>query len=212
MTVLQLEQRSDAWAAARLGRLTGTGADAILAVRKKGTGELQKRIDLRRRLVCERLTGRSAETGQASAAMRYGTEREPDAFRAYEAATGQLVKRVGFVQHDELMAGCSPDGYVGNWTGILELKCPDMTTHLGYVLGDVIPEAYLPQLIHNLWITGAQWVDFVSFDDRFPADLKLFRRRLVREPADMNAYALAASLFLSEVDAELATVQARRAA
>lgn len=212
MTVLQLEQRSDAWTAARLGRLTGTGAEAILAVRKKGLGELQKRIDLRRRLVCERLTGRSAENGQASAAMRYGTEREPDAFRAYEAASGLLVKRVGFVVHDELMAGYSPDGYVGNWAGLVELKCPEMTTHLAYLAGAVIPDEYRPQLIHALWVTDAEWVDFVSFDDRFPADLKLFRRRLHRKDVDLDAYALAASLFLSEVDAELAAVQRRRAA
>jgi hypothetical protein len=31
-----------------------------------------------------------------------------------------------------------------------------------------VPSDYLGQITHNLWITGAQWCDFVSFDDRFP--------------------------------------------
>jgi hypothetical protein len=42
---------------------------------------------------------------------------EADAFAAYEAATGNLARRVGFLAHPELMAGCSPDGEVGNFTG-----------------------------------------------------------------------------------------------
>lgn len=212
MKVLAVEQRTEAWQAARLGRVTGTCAFTILAVRKKGTGELEERVKLRRRLVCERVTGRSADNSRTSEAMRYGAEREPDAFRAYAAASGLIPKRVGFVEHDELMAGCSPDGQVANWTGLIELKCPDMTTHLEYVTAGVIPEEYRPQLMHNLWVTGAEWADFVSFDDRFPPDLKLFRRRLTRADVDIPAYELAVRLFLSEVERDVAKVQALRSA
>jgi hypothetical protein len=205
------EQRTDAWKALRVGMVTGTCAADILAVRKRGSGELERRVTLRRRLVCERLTGRDSEDGTVTRAMRYGSEREPDAFRAYEARTGVLVKRVGFVAHDELMAGCSPDGYIRNWDGLLELKCPDSTTHLGYLLDGGIPEEYRPQLLHNLWITGAPWVDFVSFDDRLP-EHRLFIRRLERNDTEIAAYELAVRLFLGEVEAELSKVQGLRAA
>lgn len=213
MKVYEDEQRTDAWKARRLGMVTGTCAATIVAVRKRGSGELEARATLRRRLVCERLTGRPCEDTKASAAMLYGSEREPDAFRAYEAATGVLVKRVGFVAHDELAAGCSPDGYVRNWTGLIELKCPNSTTHLEYLAANTIPDEYRPQLIHNLWITGAPWVDFVSFDDRgFPPEFRLFRCRLERPEAEITAYELAVRLFLGEVDAELKAVRELRAA
>src|SRR5688572_24865265 len=120
-----IEQRTPEWEALRVGRLTGSAADALIAVRKRGTGELKAKIDLRQRLVCERLTGRSGESsGFKSDAMLRGCEMEPQAFAAYESETGQLVTRVGFVSHNTLLAGCSPDGFVGEWEGLIELKCP----------------------------------------------------------------------------------------
>jgi hypothetical protein len=109
------------------------------------------------------------------------------------------------------MAGCSPDGYVGEWEGIVEVKCPESTTHLEYLQGGVLPEDYRGQAIHALWITDARWCDFVSFDDRFPDHLQLFIARVKRTDVDVDAYALAASLFLSEVDREVAEVNAQRA-
>ena len=214
MKVLDIVQRTPEWYAARAGRLTGSAADSVIAVRKRGTGELKERIDLRKRLVVERLTGRSVESGNGfkSDAMQRGCDLEGAAFVAYEAETGQMVQRVGFVQHDSLMVGCSPDGYVGEWEGLIELKCPESTTHLEYRQGGVVPEEYRGQILHNLWVTGAAWCDFVSFDDRFPDDLQLFIVRQQRVQADIDAYALAAQLFLSEVEKELSAVRGTAAA
>lgn len=210
MKVLTAEQRSDAWRAARAGMLTGTCAADILAVRKRGSGDLQCRMDLRRRLVCERITGVPVDDVTPSKAMQHGTEKEPTAFAAYEAATRQLVKRVGFVAHDELPAGCSPDGYVGDFLGLVELKCPKSTTHLEYLTAGGVPDEYLPQITHNLWVTGAHWCDFVSFDDRFPQhELRLFRVRVARSDVDLAAYELAVRLFLDEVEREFSAVVGR---
>lgn len=204
MIVHQVEQRSDAWAKLRAGKLTGSGAKAILAVRQKGSGELAIRANLRQRLIVERLTGlASDDLPYLPKDMRHGVEMEPDAFAAYEAAHGELVTRVGFVEHDELQTGCSPDGCVGDWEGIIELKCPSSAVHLEYVQGGVIPEDYYGQLLHALWITGAQWADFCSYDPRFLNPSKrLFTKRLKRNAALLEAYELTARLFLSEVDRE----------
>lgn len=195
-------QRSEAWHALRRGKLTGTGAADMLATIRKG--EAAARRDLRLRLVCERLTGVSAEGDFVSKDMQRGIDLEPAARAAYEAATGSIVKPIGFVAHDELLAGCSPDGMVRG--GIVEIKCPKPATHLWYVRSRAIPLDYKPQLTHNLWITGAAWCDFVSFDDRFPSALQLFRIRVPREAVDVAAYELAARLFLDEVDREYADV------
>lgn len=193
--------------ALRAGKVTGSCAPAILAVRKKGTGELAVRRDLRRKLAIERLTGIAAdEIPYKGKDLQHGIDCEPEAFAAYEAQ-GPLVMRVGFVEHDTLAAGCSPDGYVGNWQGIVEFKCPASSTHLDYRLGDVIPEDYFGQLVHALWITNAQWADFCSFDPRMPKHMQLFVKRLDRAGIDFDAYELAIRNFLTEVEAEVATLR-----
>jgi hypothetical protein len=90
MKILTTDQRSPAWIAARLGRLTGSRAADMMTTVK--SGEAAGRRNLRVQLVLERLTGVSQESGYVSRDMQYGLDREADAFGAYEAATGQLAQ------------------------------------------------------------------------------------------------------------------------
>lgn len=203
MILYDCAQRSESWHALRLGKLTGSHAADMLATLKT-KGEAAARRDLRLRLVCERLTGASSDSDFVSKDMQRGIDLEPAARAAYEAATGSIVKPVGFVAHDELLAGCSPDGLVRG--GIVEIKCPKQATHLGYVRGGRLPVDYVPQVTHNLWMTGAGFCDFVSYDDRFPPALQFLRVRVPREAVDVAAYELAARLFLTEVERELEDV------
>lgn len=198
MTIINVEQRSEAWFAARLGRVTGSRAKDVCAVIK--TGEAAARRDYRFELVVERLTGKRDDDCFVSKEMQRGTDLEPEAFAAYEAETGNLVRRTGFVQVDNLMAGCSLDGDVENLTGLIEIKCPKMATHFGYMQSDKVPSNHLPQILHNLWITGAQWCDFVSYDDRFPEGMRLVIRRVARDDKAIAEYADKVMAFLAEVD------------
>ena len=157
------------------------------------------------RLVCERLTGVSQEDAFVNAAIQRGVECEPLALAAYEALTGEMVQPVGFIAHDTLPAGCSPDGRIGEG-GLLEIKCPKTATHIGYLRGGKVPTTYLPQITHNLWVSGAEWADFFSWDDRLPAPLQAFYVRVPRESVDLAAYELAVLQFLRECDAELETL------
>lgn len=209
MIVHDVAQRSPEWLAIRAGKVTGSNADAILKVRQRGSGELAIRTDLRHRLVVERLTGMAVDDiPYKGKDLQHGIDCEPEAFAAYEAANREIVTRVGFVSHDTLMAGCSPDGYVGDWEGIVEFKCPASSTHLDYRKANIIPADYKPQLIHSLWITGAEWADFCSFDPRFKdPSLRLFQKRLTRDGIDFVAYELAIQLFLSEVEKEVAALR-----
>jgi predicted phage-related endonuclease len=206
--VLECDQRSDEWRTARAGRLTGSRAAEMLA--KIKTGEAAARRDLRMQLVCERLTGIPQDDDYVNREMQRGIDLEPEAYGEYEAVTGTLVERSGFITCDEIMAGCSLDGHVGDFDGIVEVKCPKSATHLRYLQGGLVPSEYLPQLRHNAWVTGAKWADFVSYDNRFPEDLRFFRVRIGRDKLNIEAYEKEALAFLAEVDKAVASVTALR--
>lgn len=200
-TIVNAEQRSPEWFAARLGRLTGSRAADMLSVIK--SGEAAARRDLRMQLVCERLTGTLQEDSFVNAAMTRGIDLEPQAFAAYEARTGQMALRTGFLAHNTHQAGCSLDGHIGAFDGILEMKAPKSATHLRYLKGGVVPTDYLPQITHNLWISDAAWCDFLSYDDRFPPALQTFLVRVHRADVDLIGYEAKALAFLAEVDRDV---------
>lgn len=207
MTTFTMDQRSAEWYQARLGRLTGSVAGDMLATIK--TGEAAKRRNLRVRLVLERLTQQPQEDGYTNAAMERGVEKEPAALAAYEALTGRMAWPVGFLAHDDLMAGCSPDGLIDNGEGVLEIKCLKSANHLDCLNAGDIPSEYRPQLLHNLWISGAAWCDFVAFDDRFPEPLRLVCHRFEATTEELKAYELLVRMFLAEVDKEVAALTER---
>jgi hypothetical protein len=172
------------------------------------SGEAAARRDLRTQLVVERLTGQPQEDTYVNAVMQWGIDHEADAFAAYEAYSGNLVRRTGFLAHTDLMVGCSLDGDVDDFAGIVEIKCPKSATHYGYLKAGAVPSNHLPQIQHSLWVTGADWCDFVSFDPRMPAHLRLFVARVPRVDLDILAYEKCAQKFLAEVDAECASLSA----
>lgn len=176
------------------------------------SGEAAARRDLRLQLACERLTGEPQEDGYTNDVMRRGIELEPAARAAYEAETGLLVSETGFLAHHAILAGCSLDGHIDDFVGIVELKCPKSATHLRYLQAGVVPPEYLPQVRHNLWISGADWCDFVSFDPRFPDDLRLFIARVNRSDAQIEDYEREAVAFLVEVDQAVEQVRKLRSA
>lgn len=204
-TVDTSEQRSEAWFAARCGRLTASCAKDMLATIK--SGEAAARRDLRVRLMCERLTGQPQEDVFVNDVMRRGIDLEPDAFAAYESRTGQMAQRVGFLAHAEHLAGGSPDGVLGDFDGLVELKCPKSPTHLSYLRAGTVPAEHLAQLTHLLWLTGCAYIDFLSYDPRFPSELQTFLVRLKRSDVDLGAYEKAALKFLAEVDTEVTAMR-----
>lgn len=209
MIVHRCEQRTSEWYQLRCGRLTGSVAGDMLANIK--SGEAAARRDLRMQLIVERLTGRPQDDGNGfvNDVMRRGIELEPAAMAFYEALTGNVAERTGFIAHDSLLAGCSLDGHMGDFEGLLSIKCPKSATHLGYIRGGILPNAYRPQALHELWITGAHYYDFLSFDDRFPEALQTFYVRVQRADLidQLADYEKKARAFLDEVERELEAVR-----
>lgn len=209
-TVIDCQQKSPEWYAARLGRLTGSVAVDI--TRTINSGEAASRRNLRVKLALERITGRSQESEFMSAAMEHGEEFEPKALAIYEANTGTILERVGFLGCEVLMAGCSLDAFVSGRKGIVEAKCPKSATHLEYLRTRKIPNDYYWQCTHNLWVSGAEYCDFISFDCAFPEELQYLCVRLERDESAIAAYAALASTFLAEVAVEVNEIQQMRRA
>jgi len=199
--IINADQRSPEWFRARAGRLTGSRAADMLSTIK--SGESAARRDYRLQLTCERLTGQPQDDLFINASMQRGIEMEPFARSAYEAKTGNVAVQTGFLSHATHLAGCSLDGHVDHFAGIVELKCPKSATHLRYLREGVLPKEYVPQVTHNAWIAGADYVDFLSYDDRFPSDLQVFYVRVLVKDLDIAGYEQSALAFLSEVDNEV---------
>ena len=193
-----------------MGRLTGSRAAAMMITRKDGS-EAAGRRNLRTQLVLERITGQSQEGDFYGKDMARGELLEPDARRLYEARYGLEVATCGFLAHPSLLAGCSPDGVVGNYVGITEFKCPLPAIHLDYLRSREVPRDYLYQCQHNLWLTGAAWCDFVSYCRDFPPAQRLYVTRVTLDEKQDRAYELLVRMFLAEVDKEEAEVRSLNA-
>lgn len=209
MVIHRIDQRTEEWHRLRLGRVTSSRADVLFASGRKRGSESVGRRRYRVQLALERITGRPQESAYQSDAMQQGTDREAEALAAYEAETGYLMDRVGFISHDELMTGCSPDGVLldkaANVAGVVEVKCPLPHTHLEYLRS--AEHDYLPQIHHHLWVTGAGWCDWASYCPDYPDELRLVIRRHARDDGLLAAHELAVRTFLDEVEAEVEAIR-----
>lgn len=192
-----IEQGTDAWKQERLGKVTASRIADMLAKTKSGWGA--SRANYRAQLVAERLTGEVAET-YTNAAMAWGTAMEPEAVAAYAFYLGVDPEPVGFVPHPSIaMSGASPDRLIGA-DGMIEVKCPNTSTHIETLLERAVPGKYRLQMMWQMACTGRAWCDFVSFDPRLPEDMRLFVRRIERCDKTIAEIEDEVCMFLAEVD------------
>ena len=195
-----MEQRTDEWFNARLGKVTASRVTDVVARTK--TGYAASRDNYMAQLIVERMT-QQAEKSFSSAAMQWGTDTEPLARAAYESHAGVLVDEDGFVDHPEIPnAGASPDGLVGK-DGLVEIKCPNTATHIDTLLSKTVPKKYLDQMMWQMICTGREWCDFVSYDPRMPDHLQLFVKRVPFDAEYADTLNKEVTSFLLEVDLKI---------
>lgn len=230
-------QGSAEWHTARCGLLTASVAHVPFLAGKSKDKESTQRRDLRTQLALERIVGVSCEKAFTAEDTERGKALEAEALAAYEARTGVLLSRVGFVSRDDLPIGCSPDGAVLGRTitvptefdGGVDVKAPRPANHLAYLRDPAsLVAAYEAQIRHTLWITGAPWWDLASYCPQFPPASRLvmvrlvphvqekqfdiykamgFDGRLALRGVDLAAHELVVRQFLREVDAEEAEIR-----
>jgi putative phage-type endonuclease len=208
MKVIDCIQGTPEWHEARCGRVTASRIADVMARTKTGYGAA--RANYMAELIAERLTGTVAES-YTSAAMQRGSELEAEAINAYEFMQDVDVVSVGFVIAPGLeMAGASPDGLVGD-EGLVEVKCPNTSTHIDTLLTGKIPQKYVDQMQWQMYCTYREWCDFVSYDPRLPQDLSLWIKRVKCDDKRVSELIEGVTEFLSDLDEKLAKLQALRA-
>jgi len=195
MKVIDAVQGTPEWLASRAGRVTASMISNVLM--KPETAGYR---DYQAQLVAEILTGKPQGSDYSNAAMQFGTETEPLARSAYEAETGFSVDEVGLCIHPTIdRAGASPDGLVGN-SGLVEIKCPKVATHLANLIAGVVPAGYKNQMMWQMACCERDWCDFVSFRPDLPENLQLLIVRFKRDEKEIEKLETAVNAFLATVD------------
>ena len=198
-------QGSEEWLQARCGRVTASRVADIIAKTKTGYGA--SRANYMAELIAERLTGEPTR-GFTNAAMEWGTANESGARWAYEFLHDVTVEEVGFIPHPQIAtAGASPDGLVGT-DGLVEIKAPNTATHIDTLLSGTIPGKYVTQMLWQMACTDRQWCDFVSYDPRLPASMRVFVKRLHRDEDQIKTLEAEVIKFLYELEEKLTALRA----
>jgi putative phage-type endonuclease len=188
-----IEQGSDEWLALRYGWIT---ASRFKDAKAGGQGKTRKSYMYQ--LAGEAVTDLRGESF-TNEYMEWGTETEPQARAMYELNTGNLVEEVTFIKLDEQSKiGCSPDGIIGD-DGMIEIKCPKTSTQIETFLSGKIPTGHLPQVQGQLWVSGRQWCDFVSFDPRINGEASYLCVRVERDDEYIKTLSEACYKFSGEL-------------
>jgi hypothetical protein len=174
-----IKQGSEEWLQARLGIPTASEFDKIITPAKLELSKSSK--PYMHKLLAEWMYGAPLEAF-VSPWMERGKELEPEAVRYYEMERGVDTQEVGIVLTDDGMIGASPDRLVGE-DGLLELKCPALETHVGYMLDpQSLVADYRLQTQGQLWLCHDRpWSDLMSYHPGFPAVI-------VRQKADDKVF------------------------
>lgn len=166
MKVHKVEQGSLEWQLARCGLPTASEFDQLVSP----TFEIRKG-DMPRTYLHKKL----AEWWQGGPLLEYntfdmdqGTLLEEAAKPNFTVETDLEIQNVGFVTTDDGRIGCSPDGLLPNNSGV-EIKCPRIETHVGYLLRSGLPSGYAHQVHGSMFVTGFKLWHFYSYRRRLPS-------------------------------------------
>lgn len=172
MIIHRCIQGSTEWLHLRAGIPTASEFDKIITPGGKPSKSAEP---YRYRLLAERCMGHPCKE-YISLDMQRGSDEEIRAVRFYELQTDSNTIPVGFITDDERRYGASPDRLVGD-DGQLEIKVPNESTHMGYVLASGgAYEAYKVQVQGQLWVTGRRWTDVLSWHPELPPALVRIER------------------------------------
>jgi hypothetical protein len=172
MQIIECEQGTPEWLAARAGIPTASEFHTVMAVGKQGGKSVTRKAYLNK-LVGEILTGEPM-ANYVSADMDRGKLMEDEARDLYAFMTDEDPLRVGFIRNGD--KGASPDSLIGDKGG-LEIKSAAAHIQVERLIADELPSEHRAQVQGSLWVAEREWWDFVSYCPKLP----LFVKRVYRD-------------------------------
>ncbi|MGY3330082.1 hypothetical protein ACVILI_003099 [Mesorhizobium sp. USDA 4775] len=167
MQIFDCEQGSSEWFACRAGIPTASKFATVMA---KGEGKTRSKY--LRQLAGELLTGEPMEYF-TTLHMDRGKTMEDEARETYAFVHDADIRRVGFIRNGD--KGASPDSLVGDEGG-LEIKTALPDIQIERLVSGKLPPEHKAQVQGNIWISGREWWDFVSYWPKLPMlTVRVFR-------------------------------------
>ncbi len=185
--IFNCEQGTPDWFEARRGVVTASRFSDVLA---KGQGITRRKYLLT--LAGEAITGEVAES-YSNAHMERGHIMEADARNLYAFANDVEPELVGFMRRGR--AGASPDSLIGT-DGLLEIKSKLPHLQLDVLDKGKLPSEHVAQVQGQLYVSGRDWLDFVSYWPKLP----LFCIRIERDEKYISGLKQALDDFVGELD------------
>lgn len=192
MQIIDCEQGTPEWFAARLGIPTASAFSTILSSNKEAK-EKKTRTEYMRKLAGEIITGEPMES-YSSVHMERGKVQEDEARDLYAFMSDCDPQRVGFIRNGE--RGCSPDSLVGD-DGGLEIKTALPHIQIDRLLRGTLPSEHKAQVQGNIWLCERKWWDFCSYSPKLP----LFVVRVFRDEEYIKELDASVSAFNAELAA-----------
>ncbi len=207
LEIINCEQGSISWFAARMGIPTASEFSTVMAA-GKGGGESKTRKTYMLKLAGEIITGEPMESF-SNGAMERGKIMEDEARNFYSFMTDADPVQVGFIRNGQ--KGCSPDSLLGT-DGMLEIKTKAPHLAIETILKDkeFLPE-HKAQCQGALWVAEREWIDLAVYWPKVP----LFVKRAYRDEDYITKLSAAVDAFnseLQEIVAKVRGLQERNAA
>lgn len=188
--IIDCEQGSPDWFAARAGIPTASEFHTVMAVGKQG-GKSLTRVAYLNKLAGEILTGEPMAT-YSNPDMERGKLMEDEARDLYAFMANVEPQRVGFVRNGN--KGASPDSLIGD-NGGLEIKSAAAHVQVARLLDGDLPSEHKAQVQGGLWVCEREWWDFCSYCPKLP----LLRVRVYRDEKYIEKIAQEVELFNIEL-------------
>ena len=191
LRIFDCKQGSPEWLECHRGVPTASKFADILA---KGQGITRRKYLYT--LAGEVLSGECAES-YSNPHMERGHVMEEEARNLYAFDRDVDPVLCGFMRRGR--AGCSPDALIGNH-GMLEVKSKLPHLQIEVLERGTLPPEHVAQVQGQLWVSGRDWCDFVSYWPKLP----LFVTRVERDESYIKTLAQSVDDFVGELDALVA--------
>lgn len=188
--IIEAEQRSLEWHAARLGVFTSSEIYRLMTKPKlkgEALSEGAKTYILEK--VAESLTGIHEEVFTTQA-MQWGIDNEPLAKKHLARLNNWTIEETSFIKVDSLNYGGSGDGWIREINGALEVKCLNTVNHLKEIRDTEDLKGNLPirfwQVLSDAYLRECDVAVLAWFDPRIPNDFGLFTKQFKVEQEDVN--------------------------